>query len=150
MINLKLLESDWPAWIALAAAIMSPVITIIIDKLFQYLTLRANRIDAKKNAMSLLIADIAKASAHPAGHSPQLSEEGAKALVYCSPETCAAVIRYFGEWPEANYPPRNSQAPIYVFPKDNGSGYRQDTIQSASEKLIQAIRYESGCIRIRK
>ena len=149
MNKLKLLESDWPAWIALAAAIMSPVVTILIDKLFQYLTLRASRVDAKKNAMSLLIADIAKASSCQVGHLPKLSEEGAKALVHCSPETCAAVIRYFGTWPEKNLATRDLEEPMYVF-LEQGEKYAADTIQSASEKLIQAIRCESGRTKVQK
>lgn len=139
---MELFKSDWPAWIALAAAILSPVATILIDKVYQVAMAVMSRSDARKSAMSLLIADIAKASSHQAGDPPKLSTDAAKALVYCSPETCAAIIRYFGTWPQTSYCAQGIWNPLYVFPK-GGGGYHQDTIQSASEKLIQAIRYES-------
>ena len=139
---MELFKSDWPAWIALAAAVLSPVATILIDKVYQVAMAAMSRSDARKSAMALLIADIAKASSHPAGSPPELSTEAAKALVHCNPETCAAVLRYFSAWPETGHAIYSSESPIYVFPKLDG-GYQHDTIQSASEKLIQSIRYES-------
>lgn len=139
---MELLKSDWPAWIALAAAILSPVATILIDKIHQVAMAAMSRSDARKSAMSLLVADIAKASSHPVENPPELSADAAKALVYCSPETCAAVIRYFGTWPRIRCSMSDLEEPLYIFPKDDG-GYCHDTIQSASEKLIQAIRHES-------
>lgn len=136
---------DWPAWIALAAAMLSPVVTIVIDKIYQYQVKKMELEEQKKEAFAQLISDIVHAPAGGIDVKPQLSAVGAKALAYCSDSTVSAVMRYFSTWPTTSHAQDIMHEPMYIFERPNGeTGYQRDNVQTATEKLIAAIKYESA------
>lgn len=136
---------DWPAWIALAAAMLSPVATIVIDKIYQHKMRKIELEEQRKQALAQLISDIVHAPAGGIENKPELSTTGAKALAYCSDKTVAAVMRYFSTWPTKSCAQDIMREPMYIFERQNGeTGYQRDTVQTAAEKLIVAIKYESA------
>lgn len=136
---------DWPAWIALAAAMFSPVVTIVIDKVYQYKVKKMELEAQRKEALAQLISDIVHAPAGGINVKPKLSATGAKALAYCSDKTVAAVMRYFSIWPTTQHAQDIMHEPMYIFERPNGeTGYQRDNVQTATEKLIVTIKYESA------
>lgn len=136
---------DWPAWIALAAAMLSPIVTIVVDKVYQYKVKKMELEEQRKEALAQLISDIVHAPAGGIEIKPKLSETGAKALAYCSDSTVSAVMRYFSTWPTESCAQDIMHEPMYIFERPNGkTGYQRDTVQTASEKLIVSIKCESA------
>lgn len=149
MVNFLAVEKEmdpsaWAAWIALAAAILSPVITILIDKVYQYHMKKLELNEQKRAAFAQLISDIVHAPTCGYDKKPSLSNEGAKALSYCNEQIVAAVMRYFSTWPSSPHTLGIMQEALYVFERPKGNtGYQQDTVQTATEKLIAMIKIES-------
>lgn len=148
---MELFQSDWPAWIALAAAVLSPVITIFVDKMFLYLSESREEKRKRQEAISLLISEILRASCHKPGDPPVISSEAGKALAYCSEKTAKYVVLYFMLWPDYKVDFFPYETPLRIFDKEDVLGHVGDwTIRTTTQKLIEMLTKESGCKRARR
>lgn len=145
---MELFQSDWPAWIALAAAILSPILTIFIDKLFLYLSESRKEKRERQEAIALLISEILRASCHKPGDPPTISSEAGKALAYCSEKTARYVVSYFSLWPDYQVDFNPSETPLRIFDKEDVTDPISNwTIRTTTQKLIEMLTKESGCKR---
>ena len=148
---MELFQSDWPAWIALSAAILSPVFTIFVDKLFLYLSESRKERRERQEAIALLISEILRASCNKPGDPPVISAEAGKALAYCSEKTAKYVVSYFTLWPDYQAGFYPSEAPLRIFDKEDAPDPSYNwTIRTTTQKLIEILTKESGCKRARR
>lgn len=149
--NEQISYGDVAAWVALAAAILSPVITITIDKAFLYLTKMSDAKQKKDEAIAALISEILRASCSEPGKPPVLSSEAGKAIAYCSEKTAKYVVAYFTLWPDSQNAYRPSETSMHIFDKEDAPEiFGHATIRTTTQKLIEILMKESGCKTARR
>ena len=137
----------WPAWIALAVSVASPIVHSLIEKRFEKWKIKFDSNTQKSDCVSILMAEIiSSAQADPLSVF-NFSKDAARAVQYLSPETNEAIIRFAASWPFSetivcNHSFSKYDLPVYIFHDPQG-GYLQDTISSASIKLCEIIKRES-------
>lgn len=149
--NNQISYGDIAAWIALASAVLSPVITIVIDRAFSYRIEIRKEKQKKKDAIALLASEILKASCTSPGTPPKLSDDAGKALAYCSEKTARYVIDYFLLWPSSQNSYRASETSMHIFDKEDAPDiYGCETIRTTTQKLIKMLTKESGHKKARR
>lgn len=146
--------SDWPAWIALIVAIISPVATAILTNRHQYKMQKLkyeyeeNRIDMEKRQQAYLtfLTQLSSISTMQRDKFRGVPEDVYHVLIYCNDETKQAILKLVGQLDidqlKSSLPdPEESISHMncYVFRNKETGAYRSTTFTKTILELSEMV-----------